>query len=290
MEESVKRVKSSGFESDADARQFMAVAHIGPTDMGGLLKENWIHVLTQNPELSVDDILRICSLNKRLKALCDTGVIWDEIYKRQFGLEDFAQALVDMRALAPEDGPESRVALARLFTRRYELMRERSTHTNLLFKDNADGVIRVYLWKKRTTNVIRIDHYAVDIDTPHPNVFLNMLSCLQRHNIEIRQVSQRLWIGPSGISQAEKITGYRKIIFCAMLTGFFPRGWPGEDTRMLHVGNSAVGEPLCSVCGDVASHQCDRCSLPYCGNECFDARPMAPYCGGSTCSPSGEKQ
>jgi hypothetical protein len=282
MQDSGKRIKTHGplGESDDEARRFMASTHIGPTDMGGLLKENWIHVLTQNPELSVDDILRMCRLNKRLKALCDTGVIWDEIYKRQFGLEDFAQALVDMHAMGPEDGPESKVALARLFTRRYELMRERTPYTNLLFADRTDGAIMVYLWSTKVagTSVFRINQYGLNMET-RTNDQIRMINRLQKHNVKIEQIAYTLMTGPAGLSQAELITGYRKIVFCAMLNGFFPRGESDEDTRTLRVGNNAAREPLCAACGGAALHQCDRCGSTYCGDECFDARPTAPYCG-----------
>jgi hypothetical protein len=270
MDPSVKRIKTHGFENDEDAQRFMAAAHLGPADMGGLLKENWIHILTQDPELSVDDILRMCSLNKRLKALCDTGIIWDEIYKRQFGLEDFAQALVDMRAMGPEDGPESRVALARLFTRRYELMMDHHIYRGDSFADKAGSSLRI----TGNCDPTVIPPYFINVSTKRDaHVISLMVNCLQRRNIKIDVLSPYLLEPAEGLGQSELKTGHRTAVFCAMLLGFFPRGMPRNNLFR-------VGDPLCSVCGDAASHQCDRCSLPYCGNECFDlGRPMAPYCG-----------
>jgi len=56
-----------------------------------VLKDVWIKILSGNPELSVQDINRMCSVNKTFQQLCASGNIWDKIFIRQFGEEVFQQ-------------------------------------------------------------------------------------------------------------------------------------------------------------------------------------------------------
>ena len=86
MELAIKRVKTHDFENDEEAEAYVDSLLLGKPE---LPLEIWVKILSSNPALSVQDIQRMCSVNSLFKKLCDTGLIWDEIFKRQFGKEDF---------------------------------------------------------------------------------------------------------------------------------------------------------------------------------------------------------
>lgn len=88
-EQPKKRVKESGFETDDEAKKYIKTLKKGyPT----LSKGVWMLLLSNNPELSIGDIQRMCRVNKYFKALCAERVIWDKIFNRQFGHEALQQA------------------------------------------------------------------------------------------------------------------------------------------------------------------------------------------------------
>lgn len=52
-------------------------------------KDVWIEILTANPSLSIDDILKMCSLNSYFKFICDSNQIWEKLIQKQFGQDDY---------------------------------------------------------------------------------------------------------------------------------------------------------------------------------------------------------
>jgi len=88
MERPIKKVKTHGFQSDQEAQTYIDYAL-----RGGIPDRNvWILILSNNPELSVQDISRMCRVNSFFKSLCDSGEVWDKIFVRQFGTETLDQA------------------------------------------------------------------------------------------------------------------------------------------------------------------------------------------------------
>jgi len=128
MESATKRVRTHDFQNDEEAEAYIDSLLFGKPQ---LPLEIWVKILSSNPALSVQDIQRMCRVNSLFKELCDTGIIWDEIFKRQFGLRAFRDARTQM----PDD------SLARLFTIRF---------MKIMSPQSGDG--RSYMWKLDSPN------------------------------------------------------------------------------------------------------------------------------------------
>lgn len=88
MKSFTKRTKTHNFENDAEAAEYVHDLLKGtPT----LPRDLWIQILSSNPQLSVQDIQAMCRVNKAFQELCDSGLIWDKIFQRQFGLEKWKE-------------------------------------------------------------------------------------------------------------------------------------------------------------------------------------------------------
>jgi MYND finger len=95
------------FDSDAEARSYVQMLlEKNP----GLSRDVWTLILSANTGLTINDILRMCKVNKFFKNLCEEGSIWDRIFVRQFGEEEFERA----KRLIHRNGPKSQ--LLRLMT------------------------------------------------------------------------------------------------------------------------------------------------------------------------------
>lgn len=83
MEHFNKKVKTYDFESEEEAGSYAS------SFMRGIPVEIWVHILSSNERLSIQDIKRMCRVNLRFNQLCASGIIWDKIFIRQFGLQTF---------------------------------------------------------------------------------------------------------------------------------------------------------------------------------------------------------
>lgn len=106
--------KRGRFETDQEAEDYL-------DSLGNLPLEVWINILSVSPSFSVQDIQRMCRVNKTFRSLCQDGVIWDEIFKKQFGIEAFEKA-------SKVNSPYLNVSLLRLMAARCML----STHPRYL--------------------------------------------------------------------------------------------------------------------------------------------------------------
>ena len=86
MERATKRVKKHNFENDEEAEAYVDSLLLGKPE---LPLEMWVKILSSNPALSLQDIQRMCHVNSLFEQICDSGLVWDEIFRRQFGKEDF---------------------------------------------------------------------------------------------------------------------------------------------------------------------------------------------------------
>ena len=88
MERPTKLLKTNDFTTDEEAKAYIDTFLLGNPI---LPKDVWIKILSGNPELSVQDINRMCSVNKTFQKLCASGNIWDKIFIREFGEKVFQQ-------------------------------------------------------------------------------------------------------------------------------------------------------------------------------------------------------
>ena len=86
MERGQKRVKTHDFENDEEAEVYLDSFLLGKPE---LPLEMWVKILSGNPALSIQDIQRMCRVNSLFKQMCDTGIVWDHIFIRQFGQPKF---------------------------------------------------------------------------------------------------------------------------------------------------------------------------------------------------------
>lgn len=98
--------KRARFDSDEEAAAY--VAGVGGDDIP---RDIWQRILTTDPTLTVRDIQMLCAVSRRIRSLCASGLVWDAIFRRQFGPE----ALGEVREAT--ENPERR-ALLRLLSAR----------------------------------------------------------------------------------------------------------------------------------------------------------------------------
>jgi hypothetical protein len=109
----IKRAKTHDFRNEDEAN-----AYIADTKFNGTPKDVWLEIMTSNHRLSVRDIRVMCSANVTFRDLCATGIVWDKIFIKQFGLDKFLQVRAATEPTRAPGLTNERAALLRLLAMR----------------------------------------------------------------------------------------------------------------------------------------------------------------------------
>lgn len=283
LEMATKRVRTHEFANNEEAVEYLDSLLLGRPE---LPLEVWIKILSINTELSVSDIKMMCSVNSHFKALCNSGIIWDAILKRQFN--DNPNLVQKIFQEIPDDG-DFNTPLYRLMTLRVTMNPDPSLRAkSWVFRkgslDRGDKVIhflkaRLYkqqLLRQLAENVLEFRLYDItrrgdSMASKHnlknyiSDLTINQtgLKFLMEPRIDLNMIEETstwFWKGMEGI-QTSTTSGGRRMIY-----NLLRDGWIASNHEEVALTGDAVD---CIICGSQAKSACGRCgSVYYCGLEC----------------------
>ena len=254
MERATKRVKTHGFENDDEAEAYLDSLLLGIPE---LPLEIWVKILSSNPALSVQDIQRMCRVNSLFKQMCDTGIVWDEIFKRQFPGE-----LAQIRNEFPDPEPVGngenvgKNALLRLLATRISKLPHQlqDGYNHIVFWSiGKEGIkLRYELFAASGAHVILLNPSELSILNEIENIFRSV-----EYTEFVRTRIAFIW----KVIRINPETS-RKLIMVGLKHGLLPF-WNTE--HMVYLGSTI----FCSNCETEAFYKCGGCHQQYyCGQDC----------------------
>jgi hypothetical protein len=266
MESSGKRIKIDTFDNDEEAETFLDFA---AQDALGLLPEMWVKILSENPQLSVHDISRMCKLNTMFRNMCRSGLIWDKIYIRQFGTEALKRATKQM----PDD------ARARLLTHRMEtyilpnisdtIGDEHSIEFSL--DEDVSGGIYIRQYSSGRFSMLVSIEFKKDVLDRVVDTFSENLKSISDDWLSYTPIGGVYsWdlTTEEHLTFDELLRHRRMVIYFMLSLGFQPTGLNLNEKRQVFTGDK------CDVCQvEPARYKCDTCEeAVYCSEECWKSR------------------
>lgn len=272
MERVVKRLKSWFFDTDEEAKEYIESLTFGNPN---LPKDVWVQILSSNKNLSVQDIQRMCRVNSDFNELCRSGIIWERIFIRQFGQEEYDKM---KRIFADVQDPLK--PLLMLLTRRYYepilppyypptvnrflLNIFEQPLTFIIIHDFEDRYLEIQLFYEAgsQTDFQRFKSRLTETDFSKLKMILwRLVGALgiKEYNIDGTEWFQRL----TKIYWKYYSTDDTLILKC--IYHLFSVGTTPTMTNK----NIYVGTQICASCAQPASSVCGRCrQVAYCDKEC----------------------
>ena len=286
MEPTTKRVKRRDFKNEEEAEEYLQKEF---PDWLQLPVEIWVKILSSNPALSVQDIERMCNVMRKNASwfgeMCDSGIIWDDIFKRQFGRETFERV---KRFTLSVRGPK--VSLRRLMAYRIVVA---GTNNNFSWEMKKglrgyDGNKIVY-WSI-TIRFSKGYEYRFDITAdelpvwdafkyakssalvfvPADYSISGYMTDIGREIEDIMQgskidwrVDDESWEGASYYGTIPYRKRQTKLLMELLNMGL--RYIPKTDDKNIYTGSLV----LCQNCQNIAKYACGECQKKfYCGQKC----------------------
>jgi len=280
MERATKRVKTHDFENDEEAEFYLDALLLGdpflPVDI-------WVKILSENSELSVQDIQRMCRVNSKFKQMCDTGLIWDKIFIRQFGNATFDRV---SKFTSVVDGKH--ISLRRLIA--YRIV---TNIDNVPWTMKRGLVVYGYKYYSMSLEIHKYDYYRIDVTVQRvkdPNIvkkyydivfddinygigyFMEDISRVIRKSMRSHEIEWNAWDGEEYWEGYTILGNHRNPMRqTKLLMRLLGDGWiynPEEGDKK----NIYTGTPiLCFTCNSIARYACGKCQKQfYCGQECAE--------------------
>lgn len=136
--------------------------------MEDIPSETWVQILARSRILSIPDVLNFCEANPTVAPLCESGYLWNELFRVEFGREEFDKV---SQALSPVLGPNVD-PLLRLIV--HQILVRGGTPDDLGFQERWGWILygpqghRLGLrWDPLLQQIwVRLDRYIREFDMP----------------------------------------------------------------------------------------------------------------------------
>lgn len=278
MELPTKRVKKThGFQNDDEAQNYLDSLLLGKPE---LPLEIWVKILSSNPKLSVDDIQSMCRVNSLFKQMCDTGIIWDKIFIRQFGITEFDQAKRELNF-------DTSMFVVRHpgFHALFRLMTWRIYNMASQYMSYGGGT---WYWSIASSevilqhvHVITNNRYTHFVRLMEPNDFAGTWAVETIMGASVPS-AQRVEYPPDDIKRARRMRGEYFQIYIDWKLPFQTRNnaefTPALERELIYIGlkyglrsmygDENIGKRMCNICGNYAKFNCKKCKKVYCSKAC----------------------
>lgn len=279
MERVVKRLKSWFFDTDEEAKEYIESLTFGNPN---LPKDVWVQILSSNKNLSVQDIQRMCRVNSDFNELCRSGIIWERIFIRQFGQEEYDK----MKRIFADDTKKDKKLLMLLTMRYYRYRKPQRYNQIYLFS--------LHILKEPLFLTLRhfLYHDAVDLIMKYNDFHCKIVTqCERRMSFDAFKTS----LTKDNLILLKGVINYlyRELDPLSKIN-FHDENWFQDSTEifehdsersdifvkrciyyLLSIGaraitkNIYVGSKICASCAQPASSVCGRChQAAYCDKEC----------------------